>query len=90
MRWCDQDLQRALQILFSFLDTQEDYISQPPLQVGGTMWLINDHWDVGRSALRNVLQEGFPGGPVVKNLPVDSEDLGSVAGLGRFHMPWSY
>ena len=50
---------------------------------------INDHWDVGRSALRNVLQEGFPGGPVVKNLPVDSEDLGSVAGLGRFHMPWS-
>ena len=53
------------------------------------MWLINDHWDVGRSALRNVLQEAFPGGPVVKNLPVDSEDLGSVTGLGRFHMPWS-
>ena len=26
---------------------------------------------------------GFPGGPVVKNLPADAGDVGSVPGLGR-------
>ena len=28
----------------------------------------------------------FPGGPVVKNPPANSGDMGSIAGLGRFHM----
>ena len=28
----------------------------------------------------------FPGCPVVKNLPVNAGDTGSVPGLGRFHM----
>ena len=26
----------------------------------------------------------FPGGPVVKNLPADAGDTGSIPGLGRF------
>ena len=30
---------------------------------------------------------GFPGGPVVKNLPRDAGDIGSISGLGRSHMP---
>ena len=30
---------------------------------------------------------GFPGGPVVKNLPANAGDMGSVPGLGRSHMP---
>ena len=29
----------------------------------------------------------FPGGPVVKNLPANAGDMGSVPGLGRSHMP---
>ena len=29
----------------------------------------------------------FPGGPVVKNLPANAGDMGSIPGLGRFHMP---
>ena len=33
--------------------------------------------------------EGFPGGPVVKNLPCNARDTGSIAGPGRFRMPWS-
>ena len=32
---------------------------------------------------------GFPGGAVVKNLPVNAGDTGSSPGLGRSHMPWS-
>ena len=32
---------------------------------------------------------GFPGGSVVKNLPVNAEDMGSIPGLGRLHMPRS-
>ena len=29
-----------------------------------------------------------PGGPIVKNLPANAGDTGSVPGWGRFHMPW--
>ena len=29
---------------------------------------------------------GFPGGSVVRNLPANIEDMGSIPGLGRFHM----
>ena len=28
---------------------------------------------------------GFPGGSVVKNLPANARDLGSIPGSGRFH-----
>ena len=31
--------------------------------------------------------EDVPGGPVVKNLPVDAGKTGSIPGPGRFHMP---
>ena len=31
----------------------------------------------------------FPGGSVVKNLPVDAGDAGSIPGLGKSHLPWS-
>ena len=30
--------------------------------------------------------EDFPGDPVVKNLPANAGDMGSVPGQGRFHM----
>ena len=30
----------------------------------------------------------FPGGPMVENLPAKTGDMGSIPGLGRFHMPW--
>ena len=32
---------------------------------------------------------GFPGGTVVKNLPANARDTGSIPGPGRSHMPWS-
>ena len=33
-------------------------------------------------------REDFPGGPVIKNSSVNAGDIGSIPGLGRFHMPW--
>ena len=30
----------------------------------------------------------FCGGPVVKNPSVNAGDMGSIPGLGRFHVPW--
>ena len=30
-----------------------------------------------------------PGGPVVKHLPADAGDMGSIPGQGRLHMLWS-
>ena len=35
------------------------------------------------------IEEGFPGGPVDKNLPANAEDMGSIPSLGRFHMRWN-
>ena len=33
-------------------------------------------------------QRHLSGGPVVKNLPANAGDMGSMPGLGRFHMMW--
>ena len=33
--------------------------------------------------------QGFPGGAVVKNLPANAGDTGSIPGPGRSYMPWS-
>ena len=35
------------------------------------------------------MEEGFPGGAVVENLPANAGDTGSSPGLGRSHMPRS-
>ena len=40
------------------------------------------------SRLKNVVRD-FPGGSVVKISPANTEDLGSIPGLGRPHMPRS-
>ena len=40
--------------------------------------------------MNNVVLLDFPGGPVVKNLPANSEDMGSIPGLGRSHIPLGY
>ena len=32
--------------------------------------------------------QDIPGDPLVKNPPANSENMGSVPGLGRFHMLW--
>jgi len=34
------------------------------------------------------VMQGFPGGPVIKNLPFNARDISSIPGLGRSHMPW--
>ena len=33
-----------------------------------------------------IKRQGFPGGPVVKNLPCSAGDNSSILGLGRLHM----
>ena len=35
------------------------------------------------------IQQGFPGGAVVENLPANAGDTGSSPGLGGSHMPRS-
>ena len=38
------------------------------------------------SLLKSLDFQGFPGGPVVKNLPANAEDTGSIPGPRRNHM----
>ena len=35
------------------------------------------------------MEEGFPGGSVVKNLPASAGDMGSIPDLRRSYTPWS-
>ena len=39
--------------------------------------------------LKPAAYRGFPGGPVVKNPHCSTRDIGSILGLGRFHIPLS-
>ena len=52
-----------------------------------TPW--KEHYDESRQHIKKQRHQGFPGGPVVKNQPVNSADTGSIPGLGRAHMLWS-
>ena len=50
----------------------------------GRMFNITNY----RNANQNY-HEGFPGGPVAKNLPCNARDIGLIPGLGRSHVPRS-
>ena len=45
-------------------------------------------WPISLTPLKSILV-GFPGGVVVRNLPAKEEDMDSIPGAGRSHMPWS-
>ena len=51
--------------------------------------ILNNHTDTTISFIRNVPGREFPDGAVAKNPPADSEDMGSIPGLGRSHVPRS-
>ena len=44
---------------------------------------------IRRKTLIKLLEEGFPGGAVVENLPANAGYTGSSPDLGRSHMPRS-
>ena len=39
--------------------------------------------------VQNLQLRDFPGNPLVKNLPANAGDTGSLPAPGRFHMLWS-
>ena len=49
--------------------------------------LNQDEIDNLNSSIANLKIQfaGFPGGPVVKNLPANAGDTGLIPGLGQFH-----
>ena len=51
------------------------------------MWYLD--YLVIKEKKKKKRKKGIPGGPVVKNLPANAGDTGSIPGLGRFHMLWS-
>ena len=46
----------------------------------------SDRVEIFKQSLRNGINRNFPGGPVVKNPPGSSEDMGSIPGPRRFHV----
>ena len=40
--------------------------------------ITRDHTDI-----KNIIRKDFPSGPVVKNLPANAGDMGSIPGPGR-------
>ena len=59
----------------------------------GESWPDSEQLNKNETEEQNVLKrkkeldEGFPGGRVVKNPPANAGDTGSIPGLGRSHMP---
>ena len=49
--------------------------------------LITEADDPPQEPYKATLPRNFLGGPVVKNPPVNTKDMGSIPGQGRFHMP---
>ena len=47
------------------------------------------HGFQGWVLIKNVFTD-FLGGTAGKNLPASAGDMGSIPGLGRFHMPWGH
>ena len=52
------------------------------------MFLYTSSLPKEKAYLKRHLQ-GFPGGTMVKNLPANAGDTGSIPGPGRSHMPQS-
>ena len=66
----------------------------PPLVIRGTCQgsVIKIHQlqaFPGKGLVRRFLDSDFPAGPVVKNPPANTGDIGSNPGLGRCHVPKS-
>ena len=69
----------------------------------GTSWVLDDSgiplWHLKypsskffylrEKQLKDLIFFDFSGGPMVKNLPVNAKDIGSIPGPRKFHMPWS-
>ena len=58
------------------------------LHMGLSMGLLGLPNSIAAGFQERVLQ-GFPGGAVVKTLPINARDTGSSPGPGRSHMPRS-
>ena len=54
--------------------------------VGYSPWGRKESDTTERLTHTHTYTKDFPGGPVVKNLPANAGDTGSIPGLGRFHM----
>ena len=56
------------------------------------VWMYLNYYHRSHSNMgwwQQCLVGDFPGRPVVKNLPANVGDMGSIPGPGRSHMPWS-
>ena len=58
-----------------------------------SLLLSDEQWkmllDLEQQGDVSAAQNDLSRGSVVKNLPANAEDMGSIPGLGRFHMTWS-
>ena len=59
------------------------------LAIANHMHQLNQRWTDYSVTTCKSHREGFPGGAVVKNLPANAGDTGSIPGPGRSHMPRS-
>ena len=62
--------------------------TQPSGGLTQTLSVLSSYKRIGVALLRISLR-GFPGGSVVKNLPINAGDTGPILGPGRSHMPRS-
>ena len=63
------------------------HLQQMLALLASTPFRKSNHWPTNACARRE--GRDLPGSPVVKTLPANAGDMGSIPASGGFHMPWS-
>ena len=74
---------KKVNILKFYFDSVSNRLSSTQLEQGICVLIIETD-----NVFKN-FRKGFPGGSVVKNLPANAGDTGSILDLARSHMPLS-
>ena len=67
-----------------YIEGSQEKAANGPISFTWGFFLVSSHWtmmDIENNNLPKSL--GFPGGSLVKNLPANAGDAGSIPGLGR-------
>ena len=78
----------VLPLLFFCIENSLSHVSCMMLQWHLTAVLNRGTLDCPRHPFKTFF-EGFPGGSVVRNLPANAGDMGSIPGPGGSHVSWS-
>ena len=84
-------IQKSVFPSFTVISVMKYCINKKKMNANKEYGSLNSKLNALERLAKNELRKecrDFPGGLVVKNLPANAGDMGSIPGLGRFHVLW--